>query len=154
MSVTRLTSFLRMSGADRGLFLEALAVLYLARVVVLVCPTRHWPGLFGLQVERDSHPVQASLRDAQRQVVEGVALAVRRTRRACLWREKCLPEAIAASLMLRRRGVASCLYLGVTRGSDQRLKAHAWLASGGEDVIGGREAAGFSVVGQWSSGSA
>jgi hypothetical protein len=45
----------------------------------------------------------------------------------------CLPRALAAQAMLRRRGVASRLCLGVAR-EGQVLSAHAWLELG-QDVI-------------------
>jgi Transglutaminase-like superfamily len=53
----------------------------------------------------------------------------------------CLPRALAAQAMLRRRGIASRLCLGVTRERDDRaLSAHAWLELGDSTVIGGEEA--------------
>jgi hypothetical protein len=48
----------------------------------------------------------------------------------------CLTQAIAAKAMLRRRGIASTLYLGVDTGSPTGLSAHAWLRAGPEVVTG------------------
>ena len=48
----------------------------------------------------------------------------------------CLPRALAAQAMLRRRGVASRLCLGVAR-EGQELSAHAWLALGQDLIIVG-----------------
>lgn len=48
----------------------------------------------------------------------------------------CLPRALAAQAMLRRRGVASRLCLGVARDGSQ-LSAHAWLELGQDLIIVG-----------------
>jgi hypothetical protein len=54
----------------------------------------------------------------------------------------CLPRALAAHAMLRRRGIPSRLCLGVARdGGD--LRAHAWIEVGDRTIVGGEEAAGF-----------
>ena len=55
----------------------------------------------------------------------------------------CLPRALAAHAMLRRRGIASRLCPGVAR--DQgALSAHAWVEIGDDKIIGGAEAGGFT----------
>ena len=52
----------------------------------------------------------------------------------------CLPRALAAHAMLRRRGIASRLCLGVARDRDA-LIAHAWVEIGKDKIVGGAEAA-------------
>jgi hypothetical protein len=55
----------------------------------------------------------------------------------------CLPRALAAHAMLRRRGIASRLCLGVAR-SGGELAAHAWIEVGCDKVVGVLEAEGFT----------
>jgi Transglutaminase-like superfamily len=55
----------------------------------------------------------------------------------------CLPRALAAHAMLRRRGIASCLCLGVAC-SEDALTAHAWVEVGREVTVGGAETARFT----------
>jgi Transglutaminase-like superfamily len=55
----------------------------------------------------------------------------------------CLPRALAAHAMLRRRGIASRLCLGVARDRDA-LSAHAWVEIGDDKIVGGAEAGGFT----------
>lgn len=55
----------------------------------------------------------------------------------------CLPRALAAHAMLRRRGIASRLCLGVAREGGE-LAAHAWVEIGSNKVVGGTEADGFT----------
>jgi hypothetical protein len=60
----------------------------------------------------------------------------------------CLPRALAAHAMLRRRGIASRLCLGVAReGGD--LAAHAWVEIGKEKIVGGSEADGFTRLAEF-----
>jgi hypothetical protein len=52
------------------------------------------------------------------------------------FRAVCLPQAMAARIMLKRRGVASAMHFGAQRGKDKPLDAHAWLDAAGVKVTG------------------
>src|SRR3954469_17820090 len=49
------------------------------------------------------------------------------------WHPNCLPQALAAHRLLRRRGIPSRLHLGVAGGGE----AHAWVTVCDRTVIGG-----------------
>jgi Transglutaminase-like superfamily len=55
----------------------------------------------------------------------------------------CLPRALAAHAMLRRRGITSRLCLGVAR-EGEAFAAHAWIEIGKDKVVGASEAEGFT----------
>jgi len=57
----------------------------------------------------------------------------------------CFPQCLAASEMLRRRGIGSRLHYGVARAGD-KLVTHTWLEAGGEILIGGEVAAEYSTL--------
>jgi Transglutaminase-like superfamily len=57
----------------------------------------------------------------------------------------CLPRALAAHAMLRRRGIASRLCLGLARDRGA-LNAHAWIEIGNDKIVGGAEADGFTTL--------
>jgi hypothetical protein len=57
----------------------------------------------------------------------------------------CLPRALAAHAMLRRRGIASRLCLGVARDGDD-VTAHAWIEIGGRTLVGGEDANRFTPL--------
>ena len=57
----------------------------------------------------------------------------------------CLPRALAAHAMLRRRGIASRLCLGVARNGGE-FAAHAWIEVGEKKIVGGDEAGGFHAA--------
>jgi hypothetical protein len=64
-----------------------------------------------------------------------VGYAVSRVARLLPWHPTCLPQALAARMMLRRRGVACVSHLGVFQ--TQPVKAHAWVTVNGRVVQGG-----------------
>jgi len=55
----------------------------------------------------------------------------------------CLPRALAAHAMLRRRGIVSQLCLGVAREGTE-LAAHAWIEIGQRKLVGASGADGFT----------
>jgi hypothetical protein len=67
---------------------------------------------------------------------QDVTWAVRRVSRAVPG-ATCLTQALAAQVLLSRRGYASRLRIGVARAADNGLRAHAWLESDGVVVFGG-----------------
>ncbi|HYV68680.1 MAG TPA: lasso peptide biosynthesis B2 protein [Pseudolabrys sp.] len=60
----------------------------------------------------------------------------------------CLPRALATHAMLRRRGIASRLCLGVAR-QDQALVAHAWVEIGEDGAAMDRDAGRFTPLAQF-----
>ena len=60
---------------------------------------------------------------------------VERAAHATLWRSMCLEKALAGKWMLRRRGIPSTMYVGMTR-QDGSFVAHAWLVGEGQTLTG------------------
>jgi len=90
-------------------------------------------------------------REVQREL-DRIAEAVRIASRVAWWDCKCLVRAMAAMRMLKRRGIASTLYLGAGRDEAGRLAAHAWLRSGSRYITGAEERNRFTVVGMFAAG--
>jgi Transglutaminase-like superfamily len=65
-----------------------------------------------------------------------VSWSVTRAARYLPFRAVCLPQAMAAHAMLKRRGVASVMHFGATTVQTKLLDAHAWLAAAGVEVTG------------------
>ena len=63
----------------------------------------------------------------------------------------CLPRALAAQAMLRRRGIASKLCLGVAR-AGEGLAAHAWIEMGAQVIVGSGEAPRFTRLVEFGGG--
>ena len=110
----------------RRLRIEALIALLAARFAVRFVSTRRlltWSARQPRRLQRFAHPDLAS------QVAAAVDQVGSKTGAVCL------PRAMATQAMLRRRGIASRLCLGVAR-DGRSLAAHAWVEIGQQVIIG------------------
>lgn len=149
--MSRWQLFLRRSGRERLLFAEALAGLCWDKARVRWLPFRRLaPGLGAPQSET---PREISAE--QRALAVAVSWAVQAAARHSPVAFVCLPQAITAQRMLRRRGVASTLYLGVSpdRENAAAIAAHAWLRAG-DKVVTGEAEAGRQLPLAWFAGGA
>lgn len=60
------------------------------------------------------------------------------------WESKCLVRALTAQRLLKKKGIASTLYLGVGT-EEEKMVAHAWLRVGRLYVTGGN-GEGYAIV--------
>jgi hypothetical protein len=127
----------RLLSRDGARVAEAVAYLALARVAVVALPFRMLARRLGIR--HAETPAGAGVHPASSRVAWAIVAAARRAP----WRAECLEQAIAAKAMLRRRGIASTLYLGMTQ---DPVAAHAWLRVGDMNVTGGRDVARYAVV--------
>lgn len=83
-----------------------------------------------------------------------VQAGVRLVCRTLGWRPSCLVRAVAATAMLRRRGLPSTCSFGVQPGVSAALRAHAWVSHGPVIVVGGRCRMRYTEIHRFSSASA
>ena len=121
-----------------ALFLDALALLAWAKLRVHLLPFRWVAPSLG----RANGETAASVPAGERALAVEISWAVQAAARHVPLRFVCLPQAIAAQRMLRRRGIATTLYLGVALDKAKRetITAHAWLRAGDKIVPGETEA--------------
>lgn len=122
------------SSAERRLLVEAALALALARVAVLAVPFRRTVRVLKLRQGEATDRVQY----AQAGDAKAVAWAVRAAAARLPWHSTCLMEALAAGVLLWRRGIPATLYLGVATNvaSADGIAAHAWLRCGDSIVVG------------------
>jgi len=140
--IWRIVQVIRMS-AGRGLLLEAVFWLGLARLAVLLLPFRRVASHLGTHCY-ETRDTNLTLPAAARALT--ITRSVQRAARNLPWECQCLVQAVAGKAMLRRRGIPSTLYLGVAKDEEAHLCAHAWLRCGNV-ILTGREGANrFTVV--------
>ncbi len=123
-----LRSLLRRSWRERVWLLQAAALLWAIRLGLWLLPFQSLRGL----VARYARPgARVGGLPAER-----VPWAVMSASWAVPF-ATCLTQALAAQLLLGRRGCAAQLSIGVARGEAGRIEAHAWLEHEGTIVIGG-----------------
>ena len=133
----------RLSAPDIKLLLEASALFWTARLVILVLPFRWVRPVLGRTGAESPATVPEPILARARRVGWAV---VRVSQLLSSSRGTCLPQAIAAQVMLRRRHIASTVYLGVLKEPDRTLNAHAWVRSGHLILTGRAGYEAFNVV--------
>lgn len=136
---TRLRSFARLPRADRRLLVEAGGALLFGAVVALL-PLRLYAGWLGRQ---DADPPDADT--IQTEQVRRIGWAIRTIAGRVPFRSDCLPQALAARVMLGRRGLPVTVVFGAAL-RDEALKAHAWARCGGVILTGNAARRGFAPV--------
>ena len=58
----------------------------------------------------------------------------------------CLPQALAAQVMLGRRNLPAEVKIGVAKGELGKLEAHAWLECAGRIVLGGPDVSRYTLL--------
>ena len=136
-----LGKFFRRSPLEQRLFLEAFLWLALSRLAILVVPFRRIAPFLG-------HTMAETSSDASelRPLARHVSWAVQTASRYTPWESKCLAQAMAAKMMLKRREIPSTLYLGVLKEGHKGLSAHAWIRCGDRILTGARGHRQFAVV--------
>jgi Transglutaminase-like superfamily len=79
----------------------------------------------------------ATVTSENARIADGIGWAVTALGRRVPWDGRCLAQALAATAMLRCRGVEGTVSLGVREGEPAGFEAHAWLRVGSRVVTGG-----------------
>ncbi len=108
-------------------FIEALSLLYLARLMLWVLPFRWCMKLIRQRGSQGRVPAKDEL--------QAIKQAIRRANKRAFWKNTCLVESFAARWMLRRRGIRSKIYIGVKPDQKTKIAAHAWVISHGNEVV-------------------
>jgi hypothetical protein len=149
-SIRRLARrFGQIDNRRRALLAEAVAWLLAARLALIFIPFPRLARNLGSFVSpADARALQARAKTSQKEahVAEAIGWAVTRSARYVPFKAVCLPQAMAARIMLRRRGVSSVLHFGAAKGKEKPLDAHAWLDAAGVEVTGYPVAANFAEI--------
>lgn len=136
--------FLRQTPQRRGLLLEAALGLTLARLALRFVPFRQLKLFFNRPV-RGSH-VNGRQREHLR---KEVAWAIEKTATFLPGETVCFPRGITAQAMLRRRGVGTTLYYGVTTSNGNGSIAHVWVQDGVQGVVGHRDIEAYHILARY-----
>lgn len=134
-----LVRFGEVDNRRRALLPEAVLCLLAARLALIFVPFRRLGrrlGAFVPPADTRAAEVRAAATPEQARLAEAVSWAVTRAARYVPFRTVCLPQALAARAMLKRRGVRSVMHFGAAVGRDKPIDAHAWLDAAGVEVTG------------------
>jgi hypothetical protein len=145
-----LLRFRQVDNRRRALLAEAVVGLLVARLALIFIPFPRLARRLGTFVPPSDARV-AAVRTAttpdEAARAEEIGWAVTRAARYVPFKAVCLPQAMAARVMLERRSVKSVMHFGAAKGQDKPLDAHAWLDAAGVEVTGYPVAAQFAEIG-------
>ena len=144
-----LRRFGQVDNRRRALLAEAVAYLFAARLALIFIPFPRLArrlGTFVPPADPRAVAVRVGTAPDQAQLAEDIGWAVTRAARYMPFRAVCLPQAMAARVMLKRRGVSSVMHFGAAKGTEKPLDAHAWLDAAGVEVTGYPVAENFAEI--------
>jgi hypothetical protein len=136
------------SAADRWLLVEAMVWLGLARCAILTIPFRWTTRLFALKPGE----MAAGMDQPSSELAHRIGWALRSAAARSPWQSACLAQALAGTVMLRRRRIPASLTMGVAKSdvAPGSLAAHAWLSCGGNILTGREGYERYSIVAEFT----
>ncbi len=123
------------------IFFEAFFTSAWVRLSLSFFPFRRvlgWLGSSGSETPLTEEPESLEVRLQ-------VARALRLCNRYAPWPTECYTLALTGKLLLRRRGVASTLYIGFKKSTSSNYEGHAWLRAADRYISGYPESQAFTV---------
>lgn len=145
----RFVRFAQIGNRRRVLLVEAVTWLLLARLSLIFVSFPKLARHLGTVVApTDTRALLARSENSHEDahLAEEIGWAVTRAARHVPFKAVCLPQAMAARVMLKRRGVDSVLHFGARIGQDKPIDAHAWLDAAGVEVTGYPVANSFAEI--------
>lgn len=131
---------MRLSSARRRLLVEAALLLEVIKLGLRLLPFKTLRHLLTRIPESPTSTPEA------RAFVDEVVWVIEIASQHLPGNKTCLIRALAAQVLLARRGYPALLHLGVLKSEGGKFQAHAWLESEGEVLIGGEEAKPFTPL--------
>jgi hypothetical protein len=142
-----LRRFGQVGNRRRALLAEAVLCLLAARLALIFVPFPRLARRLGAFVPpSDPRVLWARVKAADAPLAQEIGWAVTRAARYLPFKAVCLPQALAARAMLKRRGVKSVMHFGAAKGAEKPLDAHAWLDAAGVEVTGYPVAKNFAEI--------
>lgn len=146
---TALFRYWRLPFADKATLVEAVVCLAIARFLIRFIPLKRWSWVMGrARREADAPRSNDDVLQARK-----IGRIVRMASRWVPWNAVCLPQAIAAKIMLARRRIQATLYVGLRRAvppdgtsTADDIELHAWLRVGHKVITGGEVSADFRAL--------
>jgi len=143
-----LRRFLALPGAERHLLLEAVIALTMVRVLLAVLPFKTAMCLSGLRTVTggDADPGLSGAASEDVMLATALGRAILRVARHMPFRAVCLQQAMACTVMLRRRQLPVVVRFGVSKKLGGAIEAHAWAICGGVVVTGANGMKRFTAI--------
>ena len=130
----QINKFLKTSGTEKRLFLEAYLMLGIMRAAILTVSFKRLTR----SLEHHHQAPKVLLSPKEMQTAHSVGRGIRRAAKRTPWESACLVQSLTAQRMLQKRNIPGVFYLGVEKDKTgkETMKAHAWSQCG-DDIITG-----------------
>ena len=138
LKIPSLRNFFSLPVIDQQIILKAFLLLSIIRLGMWLLPFRTLQRILARLFPNPVIATWQSLSPEKVQSVKKFSWAVR----AVSWyipSATCLAQALTLKALLARQGILSDLAIGVARGDESGIAAHAWLEIEGTVIIGGEE---------------
>ena len=122
----KLQTFRRLNWHTKGLMLHTFILMGIVRLSILKVPFKKISPYIGEKNKESSYEMDPLSYQKAKEISDIVAIMSRHTP----WESKCLVQAMVAQYMLKKAHIPTTLYLGVCKGAQGEMKAHAWLRYG------------------------
>lgn len=147
---SKATRLVQVDWRERAMLIEAAGLLAAARLRIALLPFKRIAASLGTFVPladpRIGHAREAGPAD-QAKIAREVGWAVTRAAHHLPFEAVCLPQAMVAHAMLKRRGIHSVVHLGARRTEERPIDAHAWTDAAGVEVTGYPLSEGMTPIG-------
>jgi|SRR5215208_5446867 len=138
--MNRLRKFLHLTPSDRRLLFRTVLLLGAIRLGLRLLAFRTLQRIV-IQLAQTPTDPQLARRASVDRLVWAVTVASQYVPKAT-----CLTQALAAQILLGRHAYPTQLRVGVARGEEGRLEAHAWLENQGKVIVGGGELSRYTLL--------
>lgn len=127
----KLYKFLKLSQSDRHIFWRAYLLMMLVRLGMLLLPFKKLQNLI-----LKANQLKFLARFSPSFTVKDIAIGVNRSARFSPGEVKCLAKALTTAVLMEIYSLPYQTKIGVAKGENNNLEAHAWVESEGKIVIG------------------
>ena len=129
------------------MFIEAFILSGVYRFMVLYLPFKYVKKRLGVPKKESAKEESVEVYRLAKEIRGGVLLVCKYTP----WESKCLIRAMLVQHFLKRKKIATTIYLGVNKDDLNNMKAHAWIRCGEMIVTGQYEKDHFIQVAYFSN---
>ncbi|MEG2017877.1 MAG: lasso peptide biosynthesis B2 protein [Clostridium sp.] len=143
----KVKTFFALDNGKRVRFVQAFIYCGIYRAFILLVPFNKLKKRMGNH--KGDSPKEIDINSYR--IAKEVQWAVINAARHTPWESKCLVQALTAQRLMKKRKIATTLYLGVKKSIEGEMIAHAWIRCGSYYITGGSNKEGYAVVAKFAT---
>lgn len=145
--ISKVRTFYKIDKETKINFIKAYIYSGVARVFIIFMPFNRLRKIMGKYKKESNEIVDVNTHKIAKKIGWAVSEAARYTP----WNSKCLVQALTTQRMMKEKGISTTIYLGVSKGKDNEMLAHAWIRCGSYIITGGANKNEYVVVAKFTN---